>query len=274
MQPPGTHRWSPATYHVDPMDIAIIRPVSQSIQDCELTHLDRSAICARTAQAQHDAYARTLQRLGVDVIELPPLHDHPDAVFVEDTVVVVDELAVLGRPGAESRRGEIESMRACIEEFRETACIESPGTLEGGDVIQVDRTVYVGRSTRTNNEGIDQLRSHLSAHGYRVVAVPVPGALHLKTACAPLGNGRLIANPDWIDVRHFDGMDIIEVHPDEPFAGNAVPIGETLIFADQHPRTAARLEERGLTLARVDVSELAKAEGSLTCKSVLLRRMD
>lgn len=255
------------------MDLAIIRPVSHSIQDCQLTHLNRQPICARTAQTQHDAYACTLQGLGVEVIELPPLHDHPDAVFVEDTVVVVDELAVLARPGAASRRGEIESMHACIECFRDTAYIRAPGTLEGGDVIQDGRTIYVGRSTRTNDDGIEQLRSHLTPHGYTVVAIPVPGALHLKTACATLGNGQLIANPAWIDVGHFDGLDIIEVHPDEPFAGNAVPIGETLIFAGQHPRTAARLEACGLTLALVDASELAKAEGSLTCKSVLLRRL-
>lgn len=255
------------------MDIAIIRPVSHSIQDCELTHMDRLPICARTAQEQHDAYARTLQNLGVDVIELPPLHDYPDAVFVEDTVVVVNELAVLARPGATSRRGEVESMRACIEDLRETVCIEPPGTLEGGDVIQVGQTIYVGRSTRTNDEGIEQLRMHLSPHGYTIIAVPVPGALHLKTACASLGNGRLIANPEWIDVGHFDGLDIIEVHPDEPFAGNAVHVGDTLIFARQHPLTAERLESHGLTLSLVNASELAKAEGSLTCKSVLLRRM-
>ena len=260
-------------YHGGPMNIAIIRPVSESIQHCQLTHMDRLPICHRTAQAQHDAYARTLEGLGVELIELPPLHDHPDAVFVEDTVVVVDELAVLTRPGAASRRGEVESMRVCIENLRETVCIEPPGTLEGGDVIQVGQTIYVGRSTRTNDEGIEQLRSHLSPHGYTIVTVPVPGALHLKTACASLGNGRIIANPAWIDVGHFDGLEIIAVHPDEPFAGNAVHVGDTLIFASQHPLTAERLNAHGLHLSLVDASELAKAEGSLTCKSVLLRRM-
>ncbi|MCH2135463.1 MAG: arginine deiminase family protein [Phycisphaerales bacterium] len=255
------------------MDIAIIRPVSRSIQNCELTHMDRTVICPDTAQAQHDQYARTLESLGVQVQELPPLHDHPDAVFVEDTVVVVDEVAVLTRPGAASRRGEVESMRHGIEKHRSTVQIDGKATLEGGDVIQVGRTIYVGRSTRTNDEGIRQLVGHLEPHGYDVKAVPVPGALHLKTACAHLGNGRLIANPNWIDVSLFHGLDIIEVHEDEPFAGNAVQVNDTLIFSSQYPQTASRLERHGLTLALVDSSELAKAEGSLTCKSVLLRRM-
>jgi dimethylargininase len=255
------------------MNIAIIRPVSDSIQDCELTHMDRGAICAKTAQQQHETYAEVLTGLGVEVIALPPLHDYPDAVFVEDTVVVVDECAVLCRPGAASRRGEVESMKLCIETLRETWAIDANGTLEGGDVIQVGKTVYVGQSTRTNAAGIAQLDAHLSPHGYTVVPVPVPGALHLKTACAYIGNGRLIANPNWIDIRHFKGLDIVEVHPDEPFAGNAVHIGETLVFTAQHPLTAARLESLGLSLALVDARELAKAEGSLTCKSVLLRRM-
>lgn len=256
------------------MDIAIIRPVSRSIQDCELTHVDRSPICARTAQIQHEAYAGVLRSLGVEVIELPALHDHPDAVFVEDTVVVVDELAVLARPGAASRRGEVESMRACIESFRDVSEIASPATLEGGDVIQMGRTIYVGRSTRTSDEGINQLRELLEPFDYDVVAVPVPGALHLKTACAPLGDEHLIANGNWVDTSRFKDVDVVEVHEDEPFAGNAVVIGDTVIFASQYPRTAERLRNVGLTLELIETTELAKAEGSLTCKSVLLRRME
>ena len=254
------------------MEVAIIRPVSRCIQDCELTHLNRVDICHQTAQQQHDAYSQALTTLGVQVVELPALHNHADAVFVEDTVVVVDEVAVLTRLGAQSRRGESASMLECISRFRKVVQIQAPGTLEGGDVMQVGRTIYVGRSTRSNEAGIEQLRAYLAPYGYDTVTVEAPGALHLKTACTCIGPDTLLANANWIDVNAFNGLHVIEAHPDEPFAGNAVQVGETLIFSKQYPETARRLRDSGFTLVLVDSTELAKAEGSLTCKSVLLRR--
>ena len=251
------------------MLIAITRPVSRSIQECELTHMDREQICHKTASQQHADYVDALRTLGVEVVELEPLHHHPDAVFVEDIMVVVDEVAVLTRPGAESRRGEVESAVTLVEQYRTIACIESPGTLEGGDVMQVERTIFVGRSNRSNDAGIDQLRTILAPHGYTVLSMPVPGALHLKTAATYLGDGMVLANPEWLDTTQFNELDVIETHPDEPFAGNAIRIGNSLVFPEQFPHTAGRLEARGFVLKRVQSSELAKAEGSLTCKSVI-----
>ncbi len=248
---------------------AITRPVSRSIQDCELTHLDRCKINYDTAQRQHEAYVKALQDMGVTIIELDPLHEHSDAVFVEDIIVVVGELAVLTRPGAESRRGEVDSIVTAIGPHRELVRIESPGTLEGGDVCVAERTIFVGASTRTNEEGFKQLQTALEPHGYHVISVPVPGALHLKTAATYLGDGQMLANTAWLDVSYFKGMDIIEVHPDEPMAGNAIRIGDALLFSSQFPHTAGRLEARGFNLVQVDSTELAKAEGSLTCKSVM-----
>jgi dimethylargininase len=254
------------------MLIAITRPVSRSIQECELTHMDREQICHKTASQQHADYVDALRTLGVEVVELEPLHHHPDAVFVEDIMVVVDEVAVLTRPGAESRRGEVESAVTLVEQYRTIACIESPGTLEGGDVMQVERTIFVGRSNRSNDAGIDQLRTILSPHGYTVLSMPVPGALHLKTAATYLGDGMVLANPEWLDTTQFNELDVIETHPDEPFAGNAIRIGNSLVFPEQFPHTAGRLEARGFVLKRVQSSELAKAEGSLTCKSVIFSK--
>jgi dimethylargininase len=236
--------------------------------------MDRESICHSTASEQHGRYVGALKSLGVTLLELPPLHNHPDAVFVEDIIVVVDEIAVLTRPGAESRRGEVESVRDAIAPHRPLACIESPGTLEGGDVMKSERTIYVGLSSRTNQAGFEQLRSILEPFGYRVESVPVPGALHLKTAATYLGDGIVLANPAWIDVSHFHGLDVVEVHPDEPFAGNAIRIGDSLLFPEQFPHTAGRLEARGFTLVRVPSTELAKAEGSLTCKSVIFNAAD
>ncbi len=249
--------------------LALTRPVSKSIQACELTHMDRVPICHMEATSQHAAYTKALRSLGVRVIDLDPLHLHPDAVFVEDILVVVDELAVLTRPGAASRRGEVDSAVQTVSQYRPIAAIQSPGTLEGGDVMQVDRTIFVGRSTRTNDEGIEQLRTLLEPHGYTVQSVPVPGALHLKTAATYIGDGTILANPGWVDITHFGNRDIVETHPDEPFAGNAIRIGDTLLFPSQFPRTADRLESRGFRLLTVPSTELAKAEGSLTCKSVI-----
>jgi len=251
------------------MLVALTRPVSRSIQECELTHMDREPICHVEAASQHAAYVAALGQMGVTVIDLDPLHHHPDAVFVEDILVVVDEVAVLTRPGAGSRRGEVESAVETVSRYRPVVSIDPPGTLEGGDVMQVDRTIFVGRSTRSNDEGIRQLGELLQPHGYTVQAVPVPGALHLKTAATYLGDGTILANPNWVDVSHFGGLDIIETHPDEPFAGNAIRIGEALLFPSQFPQTAGRLEARGFRLVRVPSTELAKAEGSLTCKSVI-----
>jgi dimethylargininase len=254
------------------MLIAITRPVSRSIQECELTHMDRERICHKTASKQHADYVDALRTLGVEVVELEPLHHHPDAVFVEDIMVVVDEVAVLTRPGAESRRGEVESAVTLVEQYRTIARIESPGTLEGGDVMQVERTIFVGRSNRSNDAGIDQLRTILAPHGYTVLSMPVPGALHLKTAATYLGDGMVLANPEWLDTTQFNELDVIETHPDEPFAGNAIRIGNSLVFPEQFPHTAGRLEARGFVLKRVQSSELAKAEGSLTCKSVIFSK--
>jgi len=259
---------------VDPMLNAITRPVSRSIQDCELTHMSRTPICFETAQRQHDEYVAALRSLGVTIHELEPLHDCPDAVFVEDILFVVDELAVLTRPGAASRRSEVQSVVDVINSHRPLECIEAPGTLEGGDVIQADQRIFIGRSTRTNDAGIDQMRAFLEPLGYKVIPVDVPGALHLKTAATWIGKGTILANPAWIDMTPFESFDVIEVHPDEPFSGNAVRIGETLVYSSQSPLTAQRLEAKGFQLVCVDSTELAKAEGSLTCKSIVFSTAD
>jgi dimethylargininase len=251
------------------MTSALVRPVSRSIQECELTHMNREPICYETARSQHETYVQALRSLGVRVIELDPLHHHPDAVFVEDIAVVCDDIAILTRPGAESRRGEVESIIDVLSEHRIVAAIKAPGTLEGGDVLQIERTFFIGRSSRTNDEGIDQFRALVAPHGYQVIGVKVPGALHLKTAATYLGNGQLLANPEWIDMDAFASLELIAVHPDEPFAGNVVRIGDVMLFPERFTHTAGRLEARGLSLVLVPSSELAKAEGSLTCKSVV-----
>jgi dimethylargininase len=250
--------------------LALTRAVPPSIVRCELTHLARTPIDVERAAAQHDAYEEALARIGCTVVRLPDEPDQSDSVFVEDTAVVLDELAVIARPGAESRRGETGSVAAALGEYRQLACIEAPGTLDGGDVLRIGHRVYVGLSGRTNADGARQLAALLAPHGYEVAGIDVRGCLHLKSAVTAAANDAILVNPQWVDVSHFRGLRVVEVHADEPFAANALLVDETLLCAAAARRTRERLGALGFAVESVDVSELAKAEAGVTCCSLIL----
>lgn len=251
------------------MRVAITRPVSRSINACELTHVARTPIDLEAARRQHAAYEQALDSLGVRVVRAPELPEHPDAVFVEDTAIVLDELAVLTRPGAPSRRPEVDAMAGELAHFRRTVRIEAPATLDGGDVLRLGRTLYAGRTARTSTAGIDALRALVAPYGYDVVAVDVEGALHLKTAVTQVSPDWILVNPAWVDPGVFGGYDALTVDPDEPFAANAVLVNGALVHSSAFPRTQAMLRAHGLHVVAVDASELAKAEGGVTCCSLL-----
>jgi dimethylargininase len=248
---------------------ALIRPVSQAMARCELTHLARSPIDVALAREQHRRYADVLASLGCQIVELRAEPGLPDSVFVEDTAVVLEEIAVITRPGAESRRPETLSVAAELQRYRPCILIEDPGTLDGGDVLRVGRTIFVGQSTRSNTEGIRQLADAVSPHGYAVVAVEVRGCLHLKSAVTQVGPATLLINDDWVDRAAWPGMRFIPVATEEPHAANAACIGDAVVHAASGPRTRARLEAAGLRVLPVDVSEMEKAEGAVTCCSVI-----
>ncbi|HEX6058436.1 MAG TPA: N(G),N(G)-dimethylarginine dimethylaminohydrolase, partial [Gemmatimonadaceae bacterium] len=222
------------------------------------------------AAVQHDAYEATLAGEGWEVRRLPPLDDHPDAVFVEDVAVVVDEIAILTRPGAPSRRGEVESAEPGLRPLREIARMHPPGMLDGGDVLRVGRRVWVGRSSRTDAEGARQLRAVLAPLGYEVREVSFEGCLHLKTAATAATEDLVVVNPRWVDPAAFAPLRPVPVDPAEPFAANVLRLGETVFVAADAPRTMERLRDAGIRVAPLDMSELAKAEGGLTCCSILL----
>jgi dimethylargininase len=251
------------------MRLALTRPVSDSIVACELTHLDRVVIDIDLARRQHAAYEAALEALGCQVVRLPPEPDMPDAVFVEDVAVVLDELAVVARPGAASRRGETNSVAEALERHRPLFTIDPPGTIEGGDVLRVGRMLFVGVSTRTNRPGLEQFREAVSAFNYWVQPVEVAGALHLKSAVTSVGERTLLINRNWVDAYAFGDYDLIDVDPAEPFSANALLVGGALIYPAQCPRMRAALERRGIRIVPLDVSELAKAEGGVTCCSVI-----
>jgi dimethylargininase len=248
---------------------AITRPVSKSLDRCELGYLKRQAIDCRRASEQHDRYEACLAELGLSVVSLAAAHELPDAVFVEDTAVVVDEIAVLARPGALSRQPEVESVALALSGYRPLAWIREPGTLDGGDVMHAGRTLFAGASARTNAEGIRQLARHLDPFGYSVVPVEIRGCLHMKSACGYLGNQTILANRAWLDTAPFRDFRILDVAPDEPWAANALAIGETVIIPSSFPATARVLEALGWNVRPVDVSELMKAEAGVTCMSLI-----
>ncbi len=251
--------------------VAIVRPPTEALARCELTHLEREPIDADLALAQHAGYASALRALDVTVVVLPPEPELPDAVFVEDVAVVLDELAVITNPGAVSRRPEAASVAEALAPYRPLEWMTAPATLDGGDVLRVDRALYVGRSSRTNDAGIDQLRTLVEPHGYAVHVVPVEACLHLKSACSHLGGGTMLVNASWVDPTAFGARQIVEVDLAEPRAANTFPVNDTLVMSDRYPRTRKRIEGLGYRIRTVALSELHRAEAAGSCLSLVFR---
>lgn len=251
--------------------IALTRAVSPRLAECQLTHLERSPIDVSTAHAQHHAYERLLTTLGCEVRRVQPAPELPDSVFIEDTAVVFDDVAVITRPGAASRRAEIAAVEAALTPLRPLVRIVAPAILDGGDVFSVGRRVFVGQTSRTDHAGITQLRAELAPFGYTVRALTVTGCLHLKSAVTALDDETVLLNPEWVDASAFAPLETIAVDPGEPMAANVLRIGDALVYADAYPRTRARLEARGYRVHTVPATEIAKAEGAVTCCSLVLR---
>ena len=249
---------------------AITRAVSPEINSCELGYLRREEIDVAKAVEQHRQYETCLRELGAEVISLPAEPGLPDCMFVEDPAVAVEQIAVMTRMGAESRRGESESLAKVLARFRPLEWLRAPATLEGGDVLRAGSTLFVGLSARTNQAGIEQLAGLLQPLGYCVRAVPVRGCLHLKSGCCAIGERRILANREWIDTSTFDGFEIIGVPAEEPGAANVLTIGRTALAPSAYPRTAELLTRLGWNVRQLDISELMKAEAGLTCSSILL----
>ena len=252
--------------------IAITRPVPGAIDRCQLTHLERSAIDLTRARAQHAAYEAALAALGCEIGHIPAADHLPDSVFVEDAAIVLDEIAVMTRPGAASRLDEVDGVAIALLPHRDLRWLGSPATLDGGDVLLLGRTLYVGAGGRSNLEGIDQLADAVGPFGYDVRAVQARGCLHLKSAATALAPNLALVNPEWIAPDSFGAIDVVEIDPAEPFAANVLRVGGTVLCAAAFPRTRARIEAAGIATRTVDVSELAKAEGALTCCSLLFNR--
>ncbi len=251
------------------MLIAVTRPISPAFADGERTHVAREPIDLAAAHIEHGRYEDALRTLGASVVRAPDAPDQPDAVFVEDTAIVLDEVAVITRPGAPSRRPETTSIAQLLGNYRPLRHLEAPATLDGGDVLRLGRTLYVGRSSRTNDEAIIQLRALLAAFDYRVAPVDVTGCLHLKSAATAVGANRLLINRQWTDPHAFASSELIDVADDETSGANALLVRNSVIYPESFPRTAERLERAGIIVVRTPCVEIAKAEGAVTCCSLI-----
>ena len=252
------------------MPIALTRAVSPLMANCELTHVARVPIDVDLAVSQHAAYERVLEELGFTVHRLEAAPDLPDSVFVEDAAVVLDEVAIVTRPGAASRRPETAAVATALARLRPLEHIVEPGTLDGGDVLQMGRRLFVGRSHRTNDEGIGQLRAIAERVGWMVHPVPIERYLHLKSAVTAVAADTLLIDPRAVPVDIFEGYRLIETDPLEISAANALLAHDTVIYPDAVPGTAERLRAAGIRLQLLDVSEVAKAEGGVTCCCILI----
>jgi dimethylargininase len=250
--------------------VAITREVSPRFNECEITHIDRIPIDIGVACAQHHEYINALATLGCQVVEMPAEPDLPDSVFVEDAAFILPEVAVITRLGADSRKPETASIIQALSPYLPLVHITEPATVDGGDVLVLGRSIYVGLSTRSNSDAIKQLQELLDNYGYFVTGIELHDCLHLKSAVTRVDDKTLLINRNFVDTSPFKHFDLIEVDPSEPMAANCLPVNGSIIFPNAFPKTRFKMEEKGFQIVTVDVSELAKAEGAVTCCSLII----
>jgi dimethylargininase len=248
---------------------AMTREASATIGNCALTYLPRVKIDTDLVLQQHQEYQAALSSLGCELVTVPAEPELADSVFIEDAAIVLDEIAVLCRPGVESRRPEVKGVEGVLKKYRTLSSIEPPGTLDGGDLLRIGKVIYAGLSTRSNQSGIEQLRHIVADYGYFVKTIEVTKCLHLKSAVSQVAAGTLLINSDWIDRSAFGGMELIDVDKEEAHAANALLVEQRVIYPSSFPRTMDKLVAHGIEMMPVDMSELQKAEGAATCCSLI-----
>jgi dimethylargininase len=217
---------------------------------------------------QHNVYIAALRSIGLEVIVLDAHADYPDAYFVEDTAVVTPQVAVITNPGADARKGEVDSIEPVLSKYRKITRIRAPGTLDGGDVFIAAEHCFIGISDRTNPEGAEQLGQILEQSGYKWTPIPVTGGLHLKSGVNYIGKNTLLVTREFASRGVFDKFAKIVIDDDEELAANTLWVNDTLLMSEGFPKTKKRLETLGLSIIELDVSEAQKMDGGLTCMSI------
>ena len=250
---------------------ALTHEVSPRIVNCELTFIDRSPIDLGLAKYQHDNYCLMLEKLGVGVERLYENGSYPDSCFVEDTAIVVEELAVICSMGVASRRGETRLIERELSRYRKTAHIRLPATIEGGDVLRMGKKIFVGQTLRTNGQGIEELSKLLSPYGYTIVAVRTKGSLHLKSTCTAIDDETLFVNPEWVELDRLSEFNLVRTPPEEPDSANVLRVGPVVCVQAGFPRAAELISRFVERVEIIDTSELRKAEAGLTCSSIIFQ---
>jgi dimethylargininase len=254
------------------MLIGLTHTVSPNLAQGEVTYIDRAPVDYTLALQQHDQYCSTLAAHGVEVKKLAMNSDYPDSCFVEDTTIVLDEIVIITRMGTASRRGETAGIAAEISKYRETVAIEQPASIEGGDVLRIGKTLFVGLSTRTNAQGIEALTAIVQYFGYKVIPVSVTGCLHLKTACTAVSDDTLLINPLWIETAPLQDFTLLPVSPDEQWAANTIRVNDTLFVQAGFPSMLEQVRKFTTNIELLNISEFRKVEAGLSCLSILFQK--
>ena len=255
-----------------PMLIALTRPVSPKMADCKLTFRKRQPIDIAQAARQHLDYEKALERAGCQLVQVVAAPDLPDSIFVEDCAIIFDELAIITNPGTPARRAELDGIVAALHPYRELHFILPPAIIDGGDVLTIGKKVWIGLSGRTNKAAAEQVQAILQPYGYKVQTVEVTKCLHLKSAVTRVAPNTLLLNPAWVEASHFKEFKTIHTCEEEPASANALLINDLVIYPVDYLLTAMRLSEAGIQLLLVDSSEVIKAEGGVSCCSLIFER--
>jgi dimethylargininase len=252
---------------------AITRGVSSRIAACQLTYRSREEVNYEKATSQLESYVELLRRWDVDLMPVAASDSYPDCCFVQDTAVVLDEVCVIASMGASTRLGEVSEVEKLLAPFRKVRRIFAPATLDGGDVVQFGKRLFVGLSTRTNARGIAALASIVEAFGYTVVPVSVNGGLHLTTGCGIVNDETVLLNPRWLDASAFKGLRQLHVSEEEPWAANTIRVEDAVCLESEAPSTMDLVGPYAGSIDTLDISEFRKAEGSLSCLSLIFREV-
>jgi dimethylargininase len=249
---------------------AIVREVPETLDKCVRTYSQRQSVKVELAKSQHEAYCRALRERKLELIRIPADNSFPDCVFVEDPAIVYKQTAIICRMGARSRVGEVGEVRKTLSQhFGNLVSIQPPATIEGGDVLRVNDDLFVGVTSRTSMDGVNQLRKALASEGCKVTPVKVEHVLHFKSACSYIGDGCIVVNPGFFGLEVFSSFNLIRLPKEEAYAANCVSINGTVFISRGYPRTRKLIEREGFVTNELDVSEFKKCEGSLTCLSII-----
>jgi len=246
---------------------AIVRDVAESYDQCVTTQ--QESIDVPLAKTQHQHYCNALKKAGVELIHIDADNRLPDCCFVEDTAIIVDDVAIITNPGARSRREEVAAMEKAISKYRTVHRISPPATIDGGDVLKVGKKIFVGLSQRTTQDSIDQVAQMVKSSNYEVIPVPIHKTLHLKSAVTALSDSYIIMAQGFFDARIFTGYEKIEVPPGEEYAANCLSVNENIFIPRGFPQTKSLIVRAGFSIVELENSEFRKGDGALTCLSVL-----